>query len=204
MYDPMLSVAYSAATLGADGYEVAVECTARRGLPSFEIVGLPDAAIRESEKRIYTGSEESGFPIPSAEVSVNLAPADKRKEGTGIELAILVALYACLGFIDANTEDMSFIGEISFSGEVRPVRGALGMTLAAIQSGRTEIFVPAGNLREASVACREGVSVYGVDSIRALVDHLSGKVLLQSAGANPYDTIGELVTSDSTARSGRW
>ena len=128
----MLSVAYSAATYGADGYEVTVECSARRGLPSFEIVGLPDAAIRESEKRIFTGSEESGFPIPSAEISVNLAPADKKKEGTAVELAVLVAVYACCGFIGANTEDMSFIGEISFSGEVRPVRGVLGMTLAVI------------------------------------------------------------------------
>ena len=192
----MLSTAYSAATYGADGYEVAVECTARRGLPSFEIVGLPDAAIRESEKRIYTGSEESGYPIPSAEVSVNLAPADKKKEGTAIELAILVAIYSCCGFIGANTEDMSFIGEISFSGEIRPVRGALGMTLAAIQSGRCEIFVPAGNLREASVACREGIFIYGVDSIRSLVDHLNGTAPLEPAGANPYDSIGELVTSD--------
>ena len=153
----MLSVAYSAATYGADGYEVAAECSARRGLPSFEIVGLPDAAIRESEKRIYTGSEESGFPIPAAEISVNLAPADKRKEGTAVELAILVAIYKCCGFVQANTEDMCFIGEISFSGEVRPVRGALGMTLAAIKNGRTEIFVPQANLKEASVACREGV-----------------------------------------------
>ena len=196
----MLSTAYSAATYGADGYEVAVECTARRGLPSFEIVGLPDAAIRESEKRIYTGSEESGYPIPSAEVSVNLAPADKKKEGTAIELAILVAIYSCCGFIGANTEDMSFIGEISFSGEIRPVRGALGMTLAAIQSGRCEIFVPAGNLREASVACREGIFIYGVDSIRSLVDHLNGTAPLEPAGANPYDSIGELVTSDDFAQ----
>ncbi len=192
----MLSVAYSAATYGADGYEVTVECSARRGLPSFEIVGLPDAAIRESEKRIFTGSEESGFPIPSAEISVNLAPADKKKEGTAVELAVLVAVYACCGFIGANTEDMSFIGEISFSGEVRPVRGVLGMTLAAIQSGRTEIFVPAGNLREASVACREGVNVYGVDCIRSLVEHLEGRTLLKPAAANPYDQLAEYVSSD--------
>ena len=117
-----LSTVYTAAVYGADGYEVTVECSVRRGIPSFEIVGLPDAAIRESEKRIFTGSESSGFPIPSAAVSVNLAPADKRKEGTAVELAVLVAVYRCCGFIRSNTEDMCFIGEISFSGEVRPVQ----------------------------------------------------------------------------------
>jgi magnesium chelatase family protein len=192
----VLSVAYSAATYGADGYEVVVECSARRGLPSFEIVGLPDAAIRESEKRIFTGSEQSGFPIPSAEISVNLAPADKKKEGTAVELAILAAIYGCCGFIHPNTEDMCFIGEISFSGEVRPVRGALGMTIAAIQSGRTEIFVPKDNLKEASVACREGVSIYGVDCIRSLVEHLSGKTPIPPAASNPYDALEAYVSSD--------
>ena len=186
-----LSIAYSAAVYGADGYEVTVECSARRGLPSFEIVGLPDAAIRESENRIFTGSESSGFPIPSAAISVNLAPADKKKEGTAIELAVVVAIYRCCGFISANTEDMSFIGEISFSGEVRPVRGVLGMTIAAINSGRCEIFVPRENLREASVACREGVSIYGVDSIRSLVEHLAGRAPIAPADANPYAALAD-------------
>ncbi len=186
-----LSTVYTAAVYGADGYEVTVECSVRRGIPSFEIVGLPDAAIRESEKRIFTGSESSGFPIPSAAVSVNLAPADKRKEGTAVELAVLVAVYRCCGFIRANTEDMCFIGEISFSGEVRPVRGVLGMTIAAIQSGRCEIFVPRENLREASVACRDGVSIYGVDSIRSLVDHLCGRAPIAPAETNPFAALAD-------------
>ena len=188
----MLSIAHSAAVYGADGYEVTVECSARRGLPSFEIVGLPDAAIRESEKRIFNGSEQSGFPIPSAEISVNLAPADKRKEGTAVELAVIVAVYQCCGFITADTGDMSFIGEISFSGEVRSVRGVLGMTIAAINSGRKEIFVPKEALREASVACRPGVSIYGVDCIRSLVEHLAGRAPIAPADGNPYDTFASL------------
>ena len=192
----MLSVAYTAATYGADGYEVAVECSARRGLPNFEIVGLPDAAIRESEKRIFTGSEQSGLPIPASEITVNLAPADKKKEGTAMELAILAAIYRCCGYITAETGDMSFIGELSFSGEVRPVRGVLGMTIAAIQSGRTEIFVPFDNLREASVACREGVNIYGVASIRALIDHLEGKAPLPPAESNPYDLLETYISTD--------
>ncbi len=194
--DNLLSTAYTAATYGADGYEVTVECAAKRGLASFEIVGLPDAAIRESEKRIFTGSESSGFPIPSAEISVNLAPADKRKEGTAIELAVVVAIYRCLNFIREDTETMSFIGEISFSGEVRPVRGALGMTIAAINSGRREIFVPKDNLKEASVACRDGVRIYGVDCIRSLVEHLAGRTPLQPVTENPFGSVGDRVGAE--------
>ena len=83
----MLSITYSAAASGVDGYEIRVECAAKKGLPSFEIVGLPDAAVRESEKRIFTSSESCGINIQSAEISINLAPADKKKEGTAMELA---------------------------------------------------------------------------------------------------------------------
>lgn len=182
----MLSITYSAATLGTDGYEVTIECAARRGLPMFEVVGLPDAAIRESEKRLFTGSEMCGLPIPPSEISVNLAPAAKRKEGTALELAILVAIYKACGIVDLNTDSMCFIGEISFSGDVRPVRGVLGMTLSAISSGRREIFVPAENIKEASVAQREGVSIYGVDNLRSLVSHLRGEKPLKREESNPY------------------
>ena len=85
----MLSITYSAAPYGADGYEVIIECTSRKALPMFEIVGLPAAAIVESERRIFTGSENSGISIPPSEITINLAPADKKKDGTAIELAML-------------------------------------------------------------------------------------------------------------------
>lgn len=192
----MLSVTYSAATMGTDGYEVIVECALKGGLTNFEIVGLPDAAIRESEKRIFTGSENSGLPIPQAEISVNLAPADKRKEGTAIELAVLCAIYKCCGVISCDTDKMTFIGEISFSGDVRPVCGVLGMTVAAINSGRREIFVPYGNVREAAVAYRDGVSIYGVKNIASLVDHLTGKEKIAPETSNPFDKAAEYLTGD--------
>ena len=96
----MLSITYSAAASGVDGYEIRVECAAKKGLPSFEIVGLPDAAVRESEKRIFTSSESCGINIQSSEISINLAPADKKKEGTAMELAILIAVYQAVGIID--------------------------------------------------------------------------------------------------------
>ena len=185
----MLSVAYTAAVLGADGYEVTVECLVKRGLPSFEIVGLPDAVIRESEKRIFAGSENSGLPLPPSEISINLAPADKKKEGSAMDLAILAAIYQGCGFIARDyspMNDRSFIGEISFSGEIRPVRGVLGMTIAAIEAGKHHIFVPVGNLREASVAYREGVYIYGVPDIRSLLAHLNGRELLPAVSGNPW------------------
>ena len=192
----MLAVTYTAATFGTDGYEVIVECSSKRGLPDFEIVGLPDAAIRESEKRLFTGSENSGFPIPPCEISVNLAPADKKKEGTAIELAVLMAIYKTAGIISCDTDSSSFIGEISFSGEIRGVRGVLGMTIAAINAGRKEIFVPYDNMKEASVAYRDGISIYGVRDIRSLVDHLNGNEPLPPVGINPYTELSNLVTSD--------
>ena len=196
----MLSVTYTAAVLGADGYEVSVECQVKRGLPDFEIVGLPDAAIRESEKRIFAGSENSGLPIPPTEISINLAPADLKKEGTAMELALLAAVYQGCGFINRDLTDMCFIGEISFSGEIRPVRGVLGMTIAAADAGRHHIFVPAGNLREASVACRDGVFIYGVPDITSLLGHLNGRAPLKPASGNPYEQIENLVTTDDFAQ----
>ncbi len=184
----MLAITYSAEALGADGFEVTVECSVARSLPSFEVVGLPDAAIRESEKRILKGSENCGIVIPDSEISVNLAPADTRKMGTSHELAIVVAIYKCCSIVSCDTDDASFIGEISFSGSVRPIRGALGMTLAAIKSGRRRIFVPYGNLREASVAYSEGIEIYGVKNLAELVAHLRGEATLECAAENPYNS----------------
>ncbi len=182
----MLSITYSAATHGIDGFLVTVECACTRGLEMFDLVGLPDAAVRESEKRIFRGSENSGFPIPSSDIAVNLAPADRRKEGTALELAILVAVYNGCGILNCDTKNKCFVGEISFSGEIRPVRGVLGMTIAAINAGLTEIFVPAGNLKEASCANREGIRIYGVPDIPSLVDHLRGEALLVPTEENPF------------------
>ncbi len=193
----MLAITHSASLYGADGYEVTIECQTTHGIPSFEIVGLPDAAIRESEKRILTGAENCGMTIPPSEISINLAPADKKKEGTALELAILVSVYKSIGFLgEADLDDCSFIGEISFSGEIRPTKGVLGMVIAAIDSGRTRIFVPLSNLREASIAYREGVEIYGVDCIPSIVNFLRDDGYLEQAKENPYDRIDSVLNTD--------
>jgi len=185
----MLSITYSAATYGIDGFIVTVECACSKGLEMFDLVGLPDAAVRESEKRIFQGSQNSGFPIPPADITVNLAPADRRKEGTALETAILVAVYKGCGIIDCDTSGMCFIGEISFSGEIRPVHGVLGMTMAAINAGLTEIFVPAGNISEAACANHSGVNIYGVRDIRSLVSHLCGEELIPPTDEDPFSAM---------------
>ena len=191
----MLSVTYSAATLGADGYEVRIECSIKSSVPDFSIVGLPDAAIKESEKRIFTGSENSGIVIPPAEISINLAPADKKKEGTAIELALITAIYKAISFFDCDTDNDAFIGEISFSGEIRPVRGVLGMTLAAIENGKKRVFVPLANLEEASVAYRDGVEIYGVPNIAVFASFMKKQgAALKKAEYNPYSALEKHVS----------
>ena len=191
----MLAITSGAALYGIDGFLVTVECTAERNLPQFEIVGLPDAAVRESELRMYTGARNCGFAIPELEVNVNLAPADRKKEGTALELAILCAIYQTCGVIPADCDMATkcFIGEISFSGEVRSVRGVLGMTLAAIHAGKTEIFVPEANIGEASVAETEGIAIYGVPDIPTLLLHLRGKERMAPSAADPFAHVAEPV-----------
>lgn len=196
----MLAITYSAATCGVDGFPVTVECACSRGLESFELVGLPDAAVRESEKRIFQGSENSGFPIPPADISVNLAPADRKKEGTALDLAILAAVYKGCGIFDCDTSAMCFVGEASFSGEIRPVRGVLGMTVAAVQAGLTEIFVPEGNLREAACANREGIHIYGVRDVRSLVAHLRGEARIVPTEENPLAEANRNVSLEDMAQ----
>lgn len=173
----MLSVTYTASLFGVDAFMVTIECNAVRALPAFEIVGLPDLAVKEAKQRIMTGAANAGLILPDAEVTVNLAPADRRKEGSALDLGILAALCRSCGIIPESVQldKMCFIGELSFTGDVRRVRGALNMALGAAAAGFKEIFVPEGNLIEASAAAGNGVRIYGVSSAYALVSHMRGE-----------------------------
>lgn len=171
----MLSKIYTMGLFGIDGYMVSVECNMRDKLPAFEIVGLPDAAIKESKERVRSAFENSGFEFPDAEITVNLAPADKKKEGSAFDLAILVAIMKSAGILrrDLDTDKMCFSGELSLSGEVHGTNGFLPMCIAARDSGMKEIFVPCDKAAEASVV--DGVRVYPVPDVCTLVRHLNGK-----------------------------
>ena len=123
----MLSTIYSAGLSGIDGFIVSVECDSQKKLYSFELVGLPDAAVKESRERVRTACENSGIRFPSMAHTVNLAPADRRKEGSALDLAILVGILRNAGYIrqEFDLSRACMIGELSLSGELRPVRGVL-------------------------------------------------------------------------------
>jgi len=170
----MLSKVYSAGVIGIDGFEVTVECSGWDRIPKFELVGLPDAAVKEAKNRVRSACENSGFLFPSLDIMINLAPADIKKEGSAYDLAILCAILQCDRIIpsDYDFSNKCFVGELSLSGEVRSVGGVLSMALAARAAGRTEVFVPVDCAGEASVV--DGISVYGVENLRQLIDHIKG------------------------------
>ncbi len=171
----MLTTLLSAGLCGIDGFLVTVECDAQERLGDFEIVGLPDAAVKEAKERVRTASYNSGFRFPSLSLTVNLAPANRKKEGSGFDVAILVGILRCAGLIDRRL-DLSrtcLVGELSLSGRIRPVRGALSMCVAARDAGLTEIFVPEENAREAAAV--SGMTVYPLTDMKTLVAHLNGE-----------------------------
>ena len=174
----MLSTVYSAGLFGIDGFSVSVEVDGQNRLAEFELVGLPDAAVKEAKERVRTACENSGYPFPECALLVNLAPADRRKEGSGFDAAILTGIMATVGIIRPGTDfsHKCFVGELSLSGEFRPVRGVLSMCVAARDAGMTEFYTSLENAAEASAV--EGISVFGVTNMRALIDHLNGRKLI--------------------------
>ena len=170
----MLSTAYSAGLFGIDGYIVTVECNARSRIPEFQLVGLPDLAVREAKERVRTACENSGYHFPSIELMLNLAPADRKKEGSAFDTAILMAIMRCGGILrqEVDFSDKCFVGELSLSGELRGVRGVLCMCAAAKDNGFDEIYVPAENAAEAAAVA--GIRVYGVEDIKPSTKYFCG------------------------------
>ncbi len=170
----MLSSVYCAGIFGIDGYIVTVEADAQPRLPSFELVGLPDAAVKEAKERVRTACLNSGFRFPEMYFMVNLAPADRKKEGSAYDVAILLGIMKSAGVVrqDIDIEKKCFVGELSLSGELRPVRGVLSMCVAAKEAGFEEFYAPCENANEAAAV--EGIKVYSVKCMRDLVAHLNG------------------------------
>ncbi len=175
----MVSRIYSAGIVGVEGFEVTVECSAWNRIPLFELVGLPDAAVKEAKERVRNAFENVGIPFPSLELTVNLAPADRKKEGAGFDLPILCSILQCAGRIprDLDLSAVSMVGELSLSGEIRPVNGCLCFALAARDAGRKILYVPEQNAREAAVV--SGLTVYGVKDLSTLLAHLNRKITLE-------------------------
>lgn len=158
---------------GIEGFMVEVEADLSQGLPGFDVVGLPDTAVRESRDRVRAAMKNAGFTYPVSRITVNLAPADVKKEGSVYDLPLLLALLCASGQLKANMRRRAFVGELSLQGAVRPIRGVLPMAIAARDAGMEEVYVPYENGPEAAVV--EGIAVYPVKDIATLLAHLRGE-----------------------------
>ncbi len=170
---------------GIGGYEVELEVYISSGLPRLDIVGLPDAAVKEAADRVRAAIKNNGYEFPVSRVTVNLAPADTKKNGTVYDLPVFLAILAASGQIKPPAEGDVFFGELSLTGQLRPVAGALPMALAAERAGAQRLFVSAENAAEAAYA--EGLAVYPVENVRALLAHLSGEAPLSPVSPAPFD-----------------
>ncbi|MBE6932186.1 MAG: ATP-binding protein [Ruminococcaceae bacterium] len=162
---------------GISGYEVLVECYITNGLPAFEIVGLPDAAVKEARERVRAAVKNSGFKFPVSRITCNLAPAGTKKSGTVYDLPILLGILAATGLCKLPKERSAFLGELSLEGYVRPLPGVLPMALAAKEQGIEALYVPAENAPEATLA--QGLRVYPVRDVAQLVAHLRGEAPIE-------------------------
>ena len=187
-----VSRAHSATVVGLDGVPVVVECAIGGGLPGLTLVGLPDAAVKESRERIRSALRHIGFPAPPKNVVVNLAPADLPKSGTALDLAVALAILAANGDVPAEAlEGVLLVGELALDGALRPVPGVLALAEAAHREGR-QMIVPSENVGEASAI--QGLDVRPADHLGAVIAHLLGKLPLPKAdpaAAPPTDATGE-------------
>lgn len=187
----MLAKVFSCAVIGLDGVVVEVEVDTGRGLPSFTIVGLPDAAVQESRERVQAAIKNAGYQFPAQRVTVNLAPAAIRKEGPAYDLPIAIGvLIAAAQLAPSSADNCLIVGELSLDGGVRHVRGVLPMAALARQEGYQQLIVPTADAREAALV--PDIGVVGVGTLSQLVHHLNGDIPIQPTAP------------DATVNSGGW
>jgi magnesium chelatase family protein len=168
----MIARVQSYALSGLEGVCVTVEADVSKGLPSYDMVGLPDAAVKESKERVRSAIKNSGLAFPAHKITVNLAPAYVKKEGSYLDLPVAISLLLAYGELVANVQDTVFLGELALNGELRPVSGVLPSIISARDKGYTRFIIPKDNEREAGYVA--GVEVYAAKTLREVVDHLSG------------------------------
>ena len=170
----MLATLFSSSLLGIDAVPVAVEVDIAPGLPQFATVGLPDGAVKESKDRVKAGLKNAGYDFPARRITVNLAPADLKKEGAAFDLPISVGILAATGVIKGmKLKEYLIIGELSLDGSIKPVRGALPVAVTARREGYAGVILPRENAREAAVV--EGIDVIGVGELAEVVGFLNGE-----------------------------
>ena len=184
----MLSFVSSCGLAGIDGFMVDVEVNLSHGMVLFEVVGLPDASVKESRERVRTAIKNSGYYFPAERLIVNLAPADLKKEGPAFDLPIALGILTCMGVIDQDAlRDMCVFGELSLNGAVRPVRGALPMVISAMERGVKRFLVPADCAPELS--CIEGAEIFPATMLIEAVRHLTGNLPIAPLQPVAYQTL---------------
>ena len=178
----MLAIINSCSLLGADAYMVRVEVDVSKGMPAFDIVGLPDAAVRESRERVRTAIRNSGLEFPFERITVNLAPADVKKEGANFDLAIAVGVLVATGQLTAPEQEArlaktAFLGELSLDGSLRRVNGVLPMSRILPENGVANLVLPQPNAAEGALLGQ--TEVWGLQCLRQFVDWWQGRELLQ-------------------------
>lgn len=203
----MLAKVLSYTLSGLNGTPVTVEVDVNNGLPSFEIVGLGDTAVKESKERIRSAVKNSGRRVPTQKITANLAPADIKKEGSSFDLALAIGVLKASGQLIAQTEDTVFIGELSLDGSVRRVNGVLPTIISALAEGYKKFVIPKGNEKEASFI--SGTETYAVSTLSEAIDHLSGlkpiekveeTLFVSNAENNVYDTDMSLIKGQKVAK----
>ena len=173
----MFAKVKSQGLIGLKGFDIFVEADISGGLPRFDLVGLPDAAVKESRERVRASLKNCGYKYPASRITVNIAPADIKKEGAFYDLPVFIAILQASGQLTADLSGYSFIGELSLNGEVRPANGVLPMVLQARESKSSAVFVPAKNAVEGSVV--DGIDVLPVKDVKEVVAHLTGFKLIE-------------------------
>ncbi|MBR4957879.1 MAG: ATP-binding protein, partial [Phascolarctobacterium sp.] len=174
----MFANVYGETTRGIEGVKINVEVDVSNGLPAFDIVGLPTMSVREARERVKSALRNSDYPFPMTHITVNLAPADLKKDGSGLDVPIAVGILVSSKFLSQEmTEGKIFVGELSLDGKVRKVNGVLSMIIEAQRNGFKEIFIPEENAAEGKLVT--GIDVYTHSNLRELIEHLQGKIKLQ-------------------------
>ncbi len=172
-------------TVGIDAFKVLAEADISRGLPSFDVVGLPDIGVKEARNRVRAGIKNSGFEFPVSKITVNLAPADIKKIGSFYDLPIALSILQASNQIPTFADKNAFIGELSLSGEVKPINGVLPMVIKAKELGFENIFVPEQNIQEGTIVA--GINVFPVKTLSQLASHLEGRTRIEPGPAKIFE-----------------
>ena len=188
----MLSIVKSMSLAGIDGYLIYVQVDVSSGMPGWDIVGLPDVSVKESKERVRTAIKNSGYELNSRKITVNLAPANTKKEGSFFDLPIAIGILVCTEVILENIpQNIAFVGELSLDGKLNKINGILPMCIEAKKLGISKIIVPLENAKEASVV--SGIEIYGAETLTQVVEFLNGITKIEQMQVD----VEELFTSNA-------